>query len=72
MRQALWHKEVMYAIKGLLFQKIEVLTQEKRKLYAFLRQTHIVAYKGAVCSQKGTPRVHWILGILREKHKGRT
>ena len=33
------------------------------------RQTHIVAYRGAVCNQKGSPRVHWIYGGLHAKYQ---
>ena len=28
------------------------------------RQADIVAYRGNVCNQKGSPRVNWILGRL--------
>ena len=31
------------------------------------RQADIVAYRGAVFNQKGSPRVHWTLGRLHAK-----
>ena len=33
------------------------------------RPTDIVAYRGAVCNQKGSPRVHWIYGGLHAKYQ---
>ena len=29
----------------------------------------VVAYRGAVCNQMGSPRVHWILGKLHAKNQ---
>ena len=34
------------------------------------RQADIVAYRGAVFNQKGSPRVHWTLGRLHAKNQG--
>ena len=45
-------------------QKIKVLTKEMRLFYAFLAifERDIFADRGGVLNQKGSPRVHWILG----------
>ena len=34
------------------------------------RQTGIVAYRGAISNQKGSPRVHWKIGRLHAKNQG--
>ena len=36
----------------------------------FSRQTDIVADRGAVCTQKGSASVYWILGRLHAKNQG--
>ena len=46
-----------------VYRIIKSLNQEIRKLSAFNpfqdRQTDIVAYRGAMCNQKGFSLVHW-------------
>ena len=48
-------------------QKIKVLTQ---KIPFRNRQTDIVAYRGYLCHQKGSPRVHLINGRLHAISQG--
>ena len=71
-RQKLWLLEVLHANKRdvLWFmgsfesclQKVKVLTQKMKKLYDFLAifETNrpTLWFRGNVCNQKGSPRVH--------------
>ena len=62
---------MVHLIKGNLYA---ILTQEMKKWYSFWvifkiackpfqdRHTEILAYRGAICNQKGCPMVHWIIG----------
>ena len=83
-RQTFWLIEGLYAIKRDVLCFIgskESCMQKKARsrlkkwesdmpLGHFPWQTDIVAYRGVVCNQKGTPRVKWILGRLNAKNQG--
>ena len=42
-------------------------SKDEKVITLFETDIHIVAYRGNVCNQKGSPRVHWNIGKLHVK-----
>ena len=60
----------MISIKGMSYGSSKDSCMQKLKSFKALFETDIVTYRGNVCNQKGSPRVHWIIGRLHAKNQG--
>ena len=70
-KRTLWLIEVLYTIKiGKLYAKNQSQKRKKLKVLFETDIRDIVAYRGNICIQEGSPWVNWITWRLHAKNEG--